>query len=143
MKKIYFVLFFLPLALFGQSKTEYPSFIPAKLKVKPLMDKDNYIDQKAQFAIVQYLQDSKLNPHNYYVDSSIVKSRDTLFINIWDIYGLKSSKRIEKKLDSLNKINSIRGKKLKLPKPLGNPGNCFTAYFDTKNNILIAAELWQ
>jgi hypothetical protein len=144
MKKYFFILFLLPVALFGQTQADYLSFVPTGLKVKPLLNSNNYIDKNAQLAIIQYLQSNNINPQNYFVDSLVVRSGDTLFINVWDIYGLKNVKLIEKRQDSLDRVNSrSNGKKLKIPKPVGNPGNCFTAYFDTKGNILIAAEHWQ
>jgi hypothetical protein len=94
--------------------------------------------------ILRYLSSNRLNPENYFIDSSGHKTGDTLHIQVWDFVGLQTIIRYENRNDSSGKVsNTAMSRGLKFPKPIGNPGNCFTAYFDTKNNILIAIELWQ
>ena len=144
MTRLFLAFIFLPIVSFGQTSRENSSLIPANLRLRPLLDSINYIDVSPRWAIIKYLNSKKLNPQNYFIDSLTHKIGDTLCIQVWDVEGLHTINRYEGRKDSVDKVNSIsKEKKRKLPKPVGNPGNCFTAYFDIKNNVLIAAELWQ
>jgi hypothetical protein len=90
-------------------------------------------------SIIDYLNSKHLDANNYYIDSSISVHGDTLIINFWDIVGILTIKKVEKLRDSLK----TAGSKLKTPYPIGNPGNCFAAYFDNKSEKLIAIDIWQ
>ena len=142
MTKFFFVLFFLPTISFGQVNSNLLE-TPANLKLKPILDPINYIEAKPWLAVLKHLNSNKLNPKNYFIDSALYKSGDTLYIQVWDIVGLQTVNRNERKKDSVDKVNISTGKKLKWPKPVGNPGNCFTVYFDLTDNKLIAVEYWQ
>jgi len=100
MTKYFLILFFLPATLFGQTKTD-SSFIPTTVKVKPLIESNNYIKPAIQLAVIEYLKSQNLYPQNYFVDSSIIKTEDAWQINIWDTIGLKNIRFFEIKKDSL------------------------------------------
>ena len=144
MKRLLIVFYFLPAISFGQVKVDHSSGIPIKLKVKPILASSNYIETKPRLAILEYLNSRKLNVENYFIDSTTSNRGDTLCIQVWDIEGLKTMKRFEERKESMERLNSTsKNKKLKVPMPIGNPGNCFTAYYDVKRSALITVELWQ
>ena len=144
MKKIFFTLTFLPILSFGQANPENSILIPARLKLKPVLDSINYIDSKQRFAIINYLKTNKLDPANYFIDSVTQKTGDTLYIQVWDIVGIQTINRYERKKDSLETVQAnSKGKKLRAVLPNGNPGNCFTVTFDLIKNEIIEAGFGQ
>ncbi len=110
-----------------------------KHPVRRLTEDSNYISQKARMSIIDYLNSKHLDANKYYVDSSSSIHGDTLIVSLWDIVGIETINKIEKLRDSLK----TAGNKLKIPYPTGNPGNCFSAYLDTKSDKLIAIDYWQ
>lgn len=142
MTKFFIVLFLLPNISFGQVNSN-SLLIPDSLRHKSILDSINYIESKPRLAIIKYLNSNNLNPENHFIESSSYKSVDTLYIQVWDIVGLETINRYERKKDSVDKVNIFTVKKLKWPRPVGNPGNCFTAYFDLENEKLIRTEYWQ
>lgn len=133
-------LFFFPTVSFGQVNSN-SLLIPAGLR--PILDSTNYIETTPRLSLIKYLNSNKLNPENYYIDSTSYKSGDTLYINVWDKIGLETVSRYKMRKDSVDKTNISTGKKLKWPRPVGNPGNCFTAYFNLKDEKLTRVEYWQ
>ena len=100
---MFIFLTFFPLFLFAQSTVDFRSFVPIGFKIKSIMDSTNYIETKPRLAILDYLHLNKLNPENYFIDSVVNTSGDTLYIHVWDISGLQAIKRYERNRDSVNK----------------------------------------
>jgi len=132
-----FALF--PCKLFSQTVSKETKQTNLKNQLKQLTDSNNYIGEKARMSIIDHLHSKHLDPKNYYVDSSVSVHGDTLLMNVWDIVGITTINKIEKIRDSLRQSES----KLKMPYPAGNPGNCFTAYFDNKSKKLLVIDIWQ
>ena len=125
--------------VFCQSISSASIHTSFKHPVKRLTEDSKYISQKARMSIIDYLNSKHLDANKYFIDSSTSVNGDTLIINIWDIVGIVTVDKVEKLRDSLR----TAGSKLKIPYLIGNPGNCFTAYFDNKSEKLIAIDIWQ
>ena len=138
MYKVLLVVLLTPAVIFGQRKKE-KLFLTGDFKIKALTKKPNYIDERARISLVRYLIKRDLKPENYFIDSAIHYRQDTLIINVWDVTGLETIRKNQRLNDSLRKMNSI----LKYPKPVGNPGNCFTAYYSQSRKEIIAIDVWQ
>ena len=144
MKRIISVLIFLPFLSSGQQNPESSSIILHTRKLKPILDSINYIEAKPRLAIIKYLHSNQLNPVNYFIDSAVQKKRDTLYIPVWDIVGVQTINRYEKRKDSLERVQAYtKGKKLKSVLPNGNPGNCFTVTYDLTKNEIVDTGFWQ
>jgi len=128
---LFFLLF--SVTAFGQIKSNYSDIIPKNITVKPLIDTVNYIDNSLRLSIVDYLKYKKLDPLKYFVDSTINKQADTLYIPLWDFDGLKRLKEIEKQNEKNERQIALNG----------NPGYCGTIYYDNKNKKIIGFYLWQ
>ena len=129
------ILFFLLISAtsFAQVKSNYSDIMPKDFTVKPLLDTANYIDDSLRLLVIEYLKLKKIDPSQYFVDSTLSKQGDTLYIHLWDFGGLKRLKEIEKQNEKSAKQISFRG----------NPGQCGTISFDNKRKKVIGFLLWK
>ena len=129
------ILFFLLISAtsFAQVKSDYSDITPKDFMVKPLLERANYIDDSLRLLVIEYLKLKKIDPSQYFVDSTISKQGDTLYIHLWDSRGLKRLKEIEIQNENSDKQISFRG----------NPGHCGTISIDNKRKKVIHFLLWR
>ena len=105
-----------------------------KGRIKPLSDTSNYIDNHLRVLIIDYLKDKQIDPTQYFVDSSIRKEGDTLYISLVDSLGLRHLDSI----DEQNKINTKRTIAINR-----SPRNFKTVEYDIKRRKIIGLYIQQ
>ena len=141
--KVFFFIQFFSVTLFAQNLPDSIELDSGKMKLYALTNHQTLIRPQVYSALVSYLDSQKLPLKNYYVDSKSNYVSDTLYVEIWDKVGIMTIQRIEKINDSLSRVELTGRRKVKYPKPVGNPGNCFTLIYDLKRKRLIDIEYWQ
>lgn len=126
MFKITFLLLFSCSLSFGQNIY--------KDRIKPLSDTSNYIDNHLRVLIIDYLKFKHIDPTQYFVDSSIRKEGDTLYISLVDSLGLRRLDTI----DEQNKKNTKAWERKKRTIAInGNPGNFKTVEYSINRRKII------
>ncbi|MDB5203284.1 MAG: hypothetical protein JWQ27_2693 [Ferruginibacter sp.] len=141
--KILFALQFISVILFGQDLPKTIALDSGKIKLCALANYETMIRPQVFHALVSYLRSQKLPLKNYYVDIKSTYISDTLYVAVWDKVGIINSQKSERMNDSLARIELNASRKLRYPKPVGNPGNCFTLIYDLTADRIIEIAYWQ
>lgn len=141
--KILFITQFLSVALFGQNLPDSIELSSGKIKLYALSNHKTLVRPQVYKALISYLDSQKLSITNYYIQSNESYKSDTLYISVWDKVGIMTIQKSDRINDSLSRIKTKGAKKFKYPKPVGNPGNCFTLIYDLEGDKIIGIDYWE
>lgn len=127
MTKTTLLCLLLSFQLYGQSSNKHEDIIPKDLKVKSLIDSNNYIHDSIRVLILSFLQSKNLSTSDYFVDSFILDNPDSTYIHLYHSKGLKHLKEIE-----------IQNEKSEFKTHVvGNPGGSITVLYSKKQKSIL------
>src|SRR5574343_203880 len=140
--RMLFIAQFISLSLCGQKLPNSIELNHGTIKLYSLSQHQTLVRPQVLKTLISYLDSLKLPIENYFVEAKGTYSFNTLYLSVWDKVGIATIQKGERLSDSLNAFESNGDKKIKYPKPVGNPGNCFTIVYDLDGDKLIGIDYW-
>jgi len=141
--RILFIAQLFSVSLFGQALSDSVELNDGTIKLYALSNHQTLVRPQVLKSLVSYLDSQKLSIENYYIEAKGSFSSGILYVSVWDRVGITTIQKNERLNDSLYRIEGNRSRKLKYPKPVGNPGNCFTLIYDLEGDKLIGIDVWE